>query len=228
MVLISRCANVLPLLQPARLASRRRLPRLILNYWCRSTAGRHPWWRSVVRPGALVLSDIGPALSAVPVLITQHMPPTFTEMLAENLGKTCGRRTKEAKHGEKPEAGVIYVAPGGKHLIVKRTTDGVVMELEDRPPVNFTKPSVDVMFESIAAVYGVSVLSVMLTGMGHDGAAGAVLLRDAGGNVIAQDEATSVVWGMQGATAHTGKCSVVLPLGEIGSRVARLVQGVTS
>ncbi|NND50254.1 MAG: chemotaxis response regulator protein-glutamate methylesterase [Rhizobiales bacterium] len=177
---------------------------------------------------ATVLSDIGSALSAVPVLITQHMPPTFTEMLADNLGKTCGRRAKEAEHGEKPEAGVIYVAPGGKHLIVKRTANGVVMELDDRPPVNFTKPSVDVMFESIAAVYGGSVLSVMLTGMGHDGAAGAVLLRDAGGNVIAQDEATSVVWGMPGAAAHTGKCSAVLPLGEIGARVARLVQGVTS
>jgi two-component system chemotaxis response regulator CheB len=177
---------------------------------------------------ATVLADAGPALAKVATLITQHMPLTFTEMLAQNLAHATGFPAKEAGHGETPVPGVIYVAPGGRHLVVRRDAGNVVMSLDDRPPVNFTRPSADVMLDSIAAVYGRAALAVVLTGMGQDGAAGVMALRSAGGNVIAQNEATSVVWGMPGAAAHTGMCSAVLPLGEIGARIARVIHGGTA
>jgi len=174
---------------------------------------------------ATVLSDMGPALANVATLITQHMPPTFTEMLAVNLSHATGLPAREAREGESPAPGVIYVAPGDRHLVVRRNGGNIVMSLDDGPPVNFTKPSADVMLQSIAAVYGRAALAVVLTGMGQDGAAGVTALRDAGGNVIAQNEATSVVWGMPGAAAHTGMCSAVLPLGEIGACIARVILG---
>ena len=176
-----------------------------------------------------LLGSIGPHLGKIVTVITQHMPPTFTELLAANLAGASGLRAKEAEHREAAAPGTIYVAPGGKHLIVRQVSTGQrVLELDDRPPVNFTKPSADVMFQSLAEACGHSVLTVVLTGLGRDGADGAVAIRKAGGNVIAQDEATSVVWGMPGATAQAGVCSAVLPIENIGPRVARLLSGVTS
>ena len=168
---------------------------------------------------------IGRSIGDVPVLVTQHMPPTFTVILAEHLMKAAGRPAAEAKDGESVIAGRIYVAPGGKHMVMAKGDHGPVIRLLDTPPINFCKPAVDPMFESVAAIYGSATLATVLTGMGSDGAKGAGVVVSHGGSVIAQDEETSVVWGMPGATAHSGVCSDVLPLPEIGAKIARILQG---
>lgn len=172
-----------------------------------------------------VLESLSGATARIPCFITQHMPPTFTAMLAENLSRTSGLTCKEAEEGETPKNGVVYIAPGGKHLVFRQIGTSLTCHLDDGPPVNFTKPCVDVMFDSIIKCYGADVLSVILTGMGSDGAKGAERIRAAGGNVIAQDEASSVVWGMPGATAQTGTCSAVLPLDGIGAEIAKVCGG---
>ena len=174
---------------------------------------------------AALFEVIGPSIGSVPVLLTQHMPATFTAILAEHLTKTAGRPAAEARNGEPVMPGRIYVAPGGIHMRVAGKGQAATIELYDGPSVNFCKPAVDPLFDSVAAIYGSGALAVVLTGMGADGAKGAVRIADAGGSVIAQDEATSVVWGMPGATAQAGACSAVLPLGEIGPKIIRLVNG---
>jgi len=153
------------------------------------------------------------------------MPPTFTEMLAQNLSRSTGVPCQEAAEGDVPKPGQVYIAPGGKHLLIKRHGAGHICRLDDGPPVNFTKPCVDVMFDSIIESFGANILSVILTGMGADGAKGSERIRAAGGNVIAQDEASSVVWGMPGATAQSGACSALLPLDKIGAEIARICRG---
>ncbi len=172
-----------------------------------------------------LLGEIGPQLSGVPILITQHMPVTFTAILADHLARASGSPSAEAQHGEVVKAGQIYVAPGGKHMVLAKQAGQAVIHLNDEPPVNFCKPAVDPFFESAAKVYGAASLGVILTGMGHDGAAGAQHIVDAGGSIIAQDEASSVVWGMPGAAAQAGVCAAVLPLTQIGSKVTRLFRG---
>ncbi len=172
-----------------------------------------------------LLGEIGPQLSGVPILITQHMPVTFTAILADHLARASGSPSAEAQHGEVVKAGQIYVAPGGKHMVLAKQAGQVVVQLNDEPPVNFCKPAVDPFFESAAKVYGAASLGVILTGMGHDGAAGAQHIVDAGGSIIAQDEASSVVWGMPGAAAQAGVCAAVLPLAQIGSKVTRIFRG---
>jgi len=172
-----------------------------------------------------VLSMLNGAITKIPCFITQHMPPTFTAILAQNLSRSTGVPCHEAADGGVPEAGNVYIAPGGKHLLIKRQGAGHVCRLDDGPPVNFTKPCVDVMFDSIIESFGTDILSVVLTGMGADGAKGSERIRAAGGNVIAQDEATSVVWGMPGATAQSGACSAVLPIEKIGAEIARICRG---
>ena len=169
--------------------------------------------------------DIGSNLGDIPVVVTQHMPPTFTAILAEHLAKAALRPAAEAQNGEVLKPGQIYVAPGGKHLILEK--DGVAskVRLTDDPPVNFCKPAVDPLFDSVAKIYGAATLAIVLTGMGHDGAAGVRTIAAAGGSIIAQDEKTSVVWGMPGAAAQTGQCSEVLPLEEIGPKVIRILGG---
>ncbi|GBD48283.1 protein-glutamate methylesterase/protein-glutamine glutaminase [Methylopila sp. Yamaguchi] len=175
---------------------------------------------------AAVLKAIGvEALSRVPVLITQHMPATFTAALAEHLGAVSGRPAREAAHGEPIERGVIYVAPGGKHFSVVPSGAALHASIDNGPPENFCKPSVEPMFRSASKAYGSSLLAVVLTGMGADGAAGVRTISAAGGSVMAQDEATSVVWGMPGAAAATGCCSAVLPLPQIGPKIVRLLSG---
>ncbi len=168
------------------------------------------------------------AIDRAPVLITQHMPPTFTTVLAEHLSRIGGRGAHEAEHSESVLAGGIYVAPGGRHMRVVRGPDGVKIALGDDPQINFCKPSVDPLFASAAAVWGSSVLAVVLTGMGSDGARGAADIVAAGGSVIAQDEATSVVWGMPRAVAQAGLCSAVLPLDQIAPKIMRLFSGARS
>jgi two-component system chemotaxis response regulator CheB len=157
----------------------------------------------------------------MPVFVTQHMPATFTTILAEHLGQASGMQAAEAKDGEAVLPGRIYVAPGDFHMTVENQGAGAVVRLNKNPPENFCRPAVDPMLRSIAKVYGARTLFVMLTGMGQDGLKGARDLVAAGSTVIAQDEATSVVWGMPGAVASAGLCTAVLPLSEIGPYVKK-------
>jgi len=172
-----------------------------------------------------VLKAIGPLVDRVPVLITQHMPPTFTTILAEHAAKAAGRPAAEGKDGEPVLAGRIYVAPGGKHMVVKKTGASTVIHLDDGPPINFCKPAVDPLFTSAAQAWGAQAFACVLTGMGHDGAHGAGDIVAAGGSVIAQDEATSVVWGMPGAVAQAGHAAAVLPLDQIAPKIMRIFAG---
>lgn len=172
-----------------------------------------------------LFGEIGPAISNVPVLITQHMPATFTAILAEHLTKASGRRAAEGVHGEPLMPGRIYVAPGGRHMVVGKQGADTCVLLNDLPPVNFCKPAVDPLFDSAVAIYGPSILACVLTGMGHDGAAGSTRIANAGGSVIAQDEESSVVWGMPGAVAQAGAAAEILPLDQIGQKIVRLLGG---
>lgn len=174
---------------------------------------------------AKLMEAIAPSTAHLPIVITQHMPPTFTSILAEHLARISGRTSKEGEDGELIQPGCIYVAPGGNHMKLIRKNEQIALSIYDGPLINFCKPAVDPMFESAAELYGSAVLGLVLTGMGNDGANGALAIADAGGAVIAQDEATSVVWGMPGATARAGACAAVLPLAEIGQRVTTLLRG---
>jgi len=168
--------------------------------------------------------ELSPSLNNIPVVVTQHMPATFTTILAEHISRIANRVCKEAEDGERLAPGTIYIAPGGKHLILVNK-GGPTVKLSDGPRVNFCKPAVDPMFDSVAEVYGAHVLGVVFTGMGADGANGSVTVSKAGGSIIAQDKETSVVWGMPGATAHTGVCSAVIPLNEIAAKVSKILSG---
>ncbi|MCB1476749.1 MAG: chemotaxis response regulator protein-glutamate methylesterase [Rhodobiaceae bacterium] len=178
-------------------------------------------------PPALVkfFSDLGPALQRLPVVVVQHMPATFTPIFAQHLQKAAGIPAAEGIHGEPLQPGRIYVAPGGKHMVVAGSSSAPVIELNSSAPIHFCRPAVDPMFASIASLYGTSALAVVFTGMGSDGAEGGVRIADAGGSVIAQDEATSVVWGMPGATVQAGAAAAVLPLDEIAPKVRSLLAG---
>lgn len=163
----------------------------------------------------------------VPVFITQHMPPTFTEILAEHIGRTVRFPAAEAKDGMIVEPGRIYVAPGNFHMGVVGTgpAQPATIRLSQDAPENFCRPAVDYMVRSLVGVYGGRLLTVILTGMGQDGLAACKQAVDQGGTVIAQDEATSVVWGMPGMVATAGICSAVLALDRVGPYVAGFLQG---
>ena len=178
-------------------------------------------------PQALMtlVADIGPVIDRFPVLITQHMPPTFTTILAEHLARASRRPAHEAVDGEIVKPGRIYLAPGGRHMRVVRHGAETVIALDDGPPVNFCKPAVDPLFNSAIDVWQGGIMSVILTGMGSDGMRGGKDIVAAGGSVIAQDEATSVVWGMPGAAANAGICAAVLPLNQIAPKLVRLFSG---
>jgi len=172
-----------------------------------------------------VVGQLAPVIDRAAVLITQHMPPTFTTILAEHLARASGRPAREAIDREPIVPGHVYVAPGGKHMLVERANNVPIVALGDGPPVNFCKPAVDPLFSSASKIWGPSILAVILTGMGSDGAHGSADIVAAGGSVIAQDEATSVVWGMPGAVAHAGVCAAVLPLEQIAGKIGRLFAG---
>lgn len=172
-----------------------------------------------------LFADIGASIGQVPVVLTQHMPPTFTAILAEHLAKASSRPAAEGREGEVIKPGCIYVAPGGKHMTLAKNGTDVVIKITDGPPVNFCKPAVDPLFHSVVEIYGAATFGIILTGMGSDGAEGVRQIGQAGGSVIAQDEASSVVWGMPGAAAHTGMCSDVMPIGEIGRKVSKILLG---
>jgi two-component system, chemotaxis family, protein-glutamate methylesterase/glutaminase len=172
-----------------------------------------------------VIGQLGAVIDRAAVMITQHMPATFTTILAEHLARASRRPAREAIDGEPIVPGRIYIAPGGRHMLVERANNAPIITLNDGPPVNFCKPAVDPLFSSASRFWGPAILAVVLTGMGSDGANGAADIVAAGGSIIAQDEATSVVWGMPGAAANAGVCSAVLPLDQIAGRVGRLFAG---
>lgn len=163
-----------------------------------------------------------PASFKLPIVITQHMPATFTTILAEHIGRVSKRPSAEGRDGEPIEPGKIYLAPGDNHMIIETQGTQKIIRLNKNPPENFCRPAVDPMFRSLAAVYGANVLGVVLTGMGSDGAKGGRVLADAGATVIAQDEASSVVWGMPGAAAQAGICSALLPIDKVAGEIARI------
>ena len=161
----------------------------------------------------------------LPIIVTQHMPATFTTFLAEHITRTTGWPCSEGQDGEVVEPGHIIVAPGDYHMVIKKTDGRRFVRLNQQPPENFCRPAVDVMLSSLVPAYGPRVLTVIHTGMGYDGLKGGQKVVAAGGTVLAQDEATSVVWGMPGAVATAGLCSAVLPLGELGAHVMKFVSG---
>jgi len=178
-------------------------------------------------PQALMalVTELGPVIDRYPVLITQHMPPTFTTILAEHLGRASHRPAHEAVDGEVIKAGRIYLAPGGRHMRVVRHGAEAHIALDDGPAVNFCKPAVDPLFTSAIDIWQGSILALILTGMGSDGMRGGKDIVAAGGSVIAQDEASSVVWGMPGAAANAGICAAILPLNQIAQKVVRVFAG---
>jgi len=172
--------------------------------------------------GPVALSTVLAALPkdfAVPVVVTQHMPAVFTRLLAERMNDSMAIEVREAKTGDVLKPGLVLIAPGDHHMTFRRTAMNVVVELNDGPLVNYCRPSVDVMYESLASMYGGHLLAVVLTGMGHDGRDGCVTLKEKGAYVVAQDEATSVVWGMPGAVASAGLADEVLPISQIGPKI---------
>lgn len=166
----------------------------------------------------LLSPDVG-----LPVVVTQHMPPTFTTILAEHINKATGWNCREGAHGDVPKPGLALIAPGGFHMTIDDVGGTPTVHLNQNPPESFCRPAVDPMLRSIAKTYGASVLCVILTGMGNDGLKGSQGIVDIGGSVFAQDEETSVVWGMPGAVAGAGICSVIAPLEEIPARVTQFV-----
>jgi two-component system chemotaxis response regulator CheB len=162
----------------------------------------------------------------IPIFITQHMPATFTAILAEHIQRVSGVECAEGRDHERVMPNRIYLAPGEYHMVIDGDSRGPFIRINQDPPENYCRPAVDPMFRSIAKLYGVKVLSVVLTGMGKDGKIGGQAIIDAGGTVIAQDEPTSVVWGMPGAAATAGICSAVLPLDKIAPKISQMLKGV--
>lgn len=171
-----------------------------------------------------LLKDIRPSIN-MPVAITQHMPPTFTAILAQHIERSCQWPCQEAKDGDPLLPGKILLAPGDFHMLIEIKDGKPVARLSKDPPENFCRPAVDPMLRSLVAAYNGRVLTVILTGMGSDGMKGSRAVVEAGGTVFAQDEASSVVWGMPGAVATAGLCSAVLPLAELGGHVMKYLGG---
>jgi two-component system chemotaxis response regulator CheB len=179
-------------------------------------------------PAALarLLPELCRAVST-PIVIAQHMPAGFTAHLAASLARRCGSRVVEASDGQVIEESVLYIAPGNRHLLLrKREDDRLVSAVNDHPPVNGCRPSVDVLFRSITTACGAEAAGVILTGMGCDGAQGIGAMKRAGAATIAQDEATSVVWGMPRSAIEAGHIDHVLPLEQIASALTKLASSV--
>jgi two-component system chemotaxis response regulator CheB len=175
-------------------------------------------------PNALAaLMPVFPADFPVPVVIVQHMPPIFTQMLAERLTSISKVRVHEATQGQPVLPGQAYIAPGGYHMAVARDRGGVRAVLNQGPQENSCRPAVDVLFRSVAAAYPSSALAVILTGIGQDGMRGCEAIRQAGGLVYAQDEVSSVVWGMPGSVVRAGLADRTLSLDVIGHAVSSRV-----
>jgi two-component system chemotaxis response regulator CheB len=176
--------------------------------------------------GPNALAEVIPALPGdlpVPVLIVQHMPAVFTKVLADRLNQQSKLKVKEAEHGEEIRAGTVYLAPGDYHMQIEKTLTRRKVRLNRDTPENSCRPAADVLFRSAAEGDGANTLAVILTGMGQDGLRGSQMIRDAGGRVIAQDEATSVVWGMPGAVARAGLPEQLFPLKQVAGAIAQRV-----
>ncbi|MEQ1630932.1 MAG: chemotaxis response regulator protein-glutamate methylesterase [Planctomycetota bacterium] len=176
--------------------------------------------------GPNALAELIPALPAdlaVPVVIVQHMPPVFTRLLAERLASKSKVPVTEAMEGETLQPGHVYVAPGDFHMVLQRHGNDVRISLNQEPPENSCRPAVDPLFRSVSAIYGKRALGVVLTGMGRDGLRGCEVLREAGAQILAQDEETSVVWGMPGFVARAGLADEVIPLARVAAEIARRV-----
>jgi two-component system chemotaxis response regulator CheB len=161
---------------------------------------------------------------SVPVVIVQHMPPVFTRLLAERLAAKSQIGVEEGHPGAALRPGCAWIAPGDYHMVV--TTEGLhaVLRINQGPPENSCRPAVDVLFRSVAEVYRPHALAVVMTGMGQDGLRGCEFIRESGGQILAQDQATSVVWGMPGFVANAGLADKVLPLDQIGMEIVRRVR----
>jgi two-component system chemotaxis response regulator CheB len=167
-----------------------------------------------------------PADLGVPILIVQHMPPVFTKALADNLDSKCALEVKEAADGQPIRPNLALIAPGGKQMKVAASADGTarIIRITDDPPENSCKPSVDYLFRSIAHQYGGRATGVIMTGMGSDGTLGSTLMKRNGSTVIAQDEATCVVYGMPKEAVDAGTVDVVAPLDKIAAEICGTVR----
>ena len=179
--------------------------------------------------GPTVLTEILSNLPVldVPIFITQHMPQGFTKILAETLTRNTNQTVLEAQDGMRVKTGEVYIAQGGMHMVVKKTTTGHVLQLDDSPPVSFCKPSVNVMLESILSCYETNIITAILTGMGDDGAQACenLIKRSDKNIVITQDKTTSTVWGMPAAVAEKGFAHGVFPMSNIAPALNRLAKG---
>lgn len=176
--------------------------------------------------GPNALAELLPSLPSdlpVPVLIVQHMPPVFTKFLADRLSAKAALDVHEGTAGAKVEPGTVWIAPGDHHMVVERSGDLAHLSLNREPPVNSCRPAADVLFRSAVDVYGAGILAVVLTGMGHDGLRGCEYVHEAGGQIIVQDEDTSVVWGMPGFVARNELAEQILPLQGIAQEIVRRV-----
>jgi len=165
-----------------------------------------------------------PADFPVPIVIVQHMPPVFTRYLAERLNTCSPLKVVEAKGGETLRPGGAWLAPGDYHMVVSKSGGNLVTSLHQGQPENSCRPAVDVLFRAVAECVGAEALAVVMTGMGHDGQRGSEAIRSSGGRVLAQDEASSVVWGMPGAVAQAGLAEQILPLDRIAGELVRLTR----
>ena len=178
--------------------------------------------------GPQALTQLLPKLPAdfrTPIVIVQHMPPMFTKSLAEDLDRRCKLKVSEATQGQPVRPGEVLIAPGGKHMRVAKLASGAVVQLTDDPPERNCKPAADFLFRSVASCYGPRALAAVLTGMGDDGALGARQIKQAGGMVVAQDEATCVVYGMPKAVVDEGLADAVLPLGKVAEHLTAAAAG---
>lgn len=199
-------------------------PRLPLPLVAAASSGIEMLAIGVSTGGPNALAELLPALPAsfpVPIVIVQHMPPMFTRLLAERLNAQSALTVVEGQAGMKLQPGWAYIAPGDFHMVVERKAMGAVLALNQAPPENSCRPAVDVLFRSVVEQYHGHTLGVILTGMGQDGLRGCELIREAGGQVVVQDEQSSVVWGMPGFVARAGLADRVLPLNMIASELAR-------
>jgi len=174
-----------------------------------------------------VMGALKPGITQ-PIVITQHMPATFTTILAEHIERASGIPTVEGSDGLVVQGGHAYVAPGDFHMTIEAQGTQRIIRLSKTPPENYCRPSVDPMLRSLTKIYGRKVFAVILTGMGQDGMKGSETVVAAGGSVIAQDEATSVVWGMPGAVSMAGLCSAVIPLTEVAPYIRRVASRAAS
>jgi two-component system chemotaxis response regulator CheB len=174
--------------------------------------------------GPNALAKLLPAIPAnfpAPIVIVQHMPPFFTQLLADRLNSETEVTIQECKSGTVLQPGHVYLAPGDFHMVLEQHKDDVVAVLNQNPQENFCRPSADVLFRSVAKIFGRNALALVLTGMGHDGTDGCQHIQDRGGQVIVQDEATSVVWGMPGFVVKGNLADSILPLGEIAEDIIK-------